>query len=211
MTERAPEEQSTPTGALSSAFDSALHGGSTHFRGGLRAIVSKNKTHHDLAMGDYFKHWDGQDIRNETDDVRRSRREDYSSLTRQYYNLTTDIYEYCWGQSFHFCRFARGESFSQAILRHEHFLAAIIGIKSDMKVLDVGCGIGGPAQGIVKFTGCHVTGLNLSEYQVNHANIYSQNAGLSHKLTFVHGDFMVSPCLSGNLCSYCSLFDFAYG
>ncbi|KAI8944151.1 delta(24)-sterol C-methyltransferase [Xylaria longipes] len=194
MRETALAEQSgTSTGAISSAFDSALHRGSTQFRGGLRAIVDKDKTHHGLAMDEYFKHWDGQDVENETEDVRRSRREDYFSLTRQYYNLTTDIYEYSWGHSFHFCRFSRGESFSQAMIRHQHFLAASIGIKDNMKVLDVGCGVGGPAQEMVKFTGCHVTGLNLSEYQVNHADNYSKSAGLSHKLKFVHGDFMAMP------------------
>lgn len=60
-----------------------------------------------------------------------------------------------------------------------------------MKVLDVGCGVGGPAREIVKFTGAHVTGLNLNEYQVSRATIYAEQERLSHKLKFVQGDFMV--------------------
>lgn len=62
-----------------------------------------------------------------------------------------------------------------------------------MKVLDVGCGVGGPAREIVKFTGCHVTGLNINEYQVQRATHYAKKEGLSEHLDFVQGDFMVRP------------------
>ena len=34
----------------------------------------------------------------------QERRDEYATLTRHYYNLATDLYEYGWGQSFHFCR-----------------------------------------------------------------------------------------------------------
>lgn len=61
-----------------------------------------------------------------------------------------------------------------------------------MKVLDVGCGVGGPAREIVKFTGCHITGLNINQYQVGRATSYAARERLSHKLKFVQGDFMVS-------------------
>jgi SAM-dependent methyltransferase len=108
-----------------------------------------------------------------------------------YYNLATDLYEYGWGASFHFCRFAYGEPFRQAIARHEHYLAHIMGIKEGMKVLDVGCGVGGPAREIVKFTGCNVVGLNNNDYQIERATRYAAKEGLSDKLSFTKGDFMV--------------------
>lgn len=41
---------------------------------------------------------------------------------------------------------------------------------ADVKVLDVGCGIGGPMRNICKFTGCDVTGLTLNQYQVDRGN-----------------------------------------
>lgn len=109
----------------------------------------------------------------------------------RYYNIATDFYENAWGESFHFCRFAQREGFSQAIARHEHLLAAHTGLKKGMKVLDVGCGVGGPAREMVRFTGCHVTGLNINEYQVERAKIYAKKEGLADKLDFVQGDFMV--------------------
>ena len=112
-------------------------------------------------------------------------------IQHSYYNLGTDLYEYGWGQSFHFCRFAYGEPFNQAIARHEHYLAHSIGIKQGMKVLDVGCGVGGPAREIAKFTGAHITGLNNNDYQIERATRYAQREGLAEQLKFVKGDFMV--------------------
>lgn len=59
-----------------------------------------------------------------------------------------------------------------------------------MKVLDVGCGVGGPARELVNFTGAHITGLNNTDYQIDRANYYAQKQGLSDKMVFVKGDFM---------------------
>ena len=112
-------------------------------------------------------------------------------MTRHYYNLATDLYEYGWGGSFHFCRFAYGEGFHQAIARHEHYLAHMMGMREGMKVLDVGCGVGGPAREIVKFTGANVLGLNNNDYQIARGNQYAAKEGLSNKLAFAKGDFMV--------------------
>lgn len=116
-----------------------------------------------------------------------------SPTANRYYNLATDFYEYAWGESFHFCRFAYGEVFSRAIARHEHYLASRMGINSDMRVLDVGCGVGGPAREMIKFTGCRVTGLTNNEYQIQRGRNYAKREGLSDKLDFALGDFMVRP------------------
>ena len=60
-----------------------------------------------------------------------------------------------------------------------------------MKVLDVGCGVGGPAREIAKFTDAHITGLNNNDYQIARATQYAYKEGLEKQLTFVKGDFMV--------------------
>lgn len=39
-----------------------------------------------------------------------------------------------------------------------------------MKVLDVGCGVGGPAQEIARFTECNITGLNNNDYRKFHSS-----------------------------------------
>lgn len=99
-----------------------------------------------------------------------------------------------WAQSFHFCRFAYGEPFKQALARHEHYLAHVMGLRDNMNVLDVGCGVGGPAREICKFSGANITGLNNNDYQIDRATWYAQKEGLADKLKFVKGDFMVCGC-----------------
>ncbi len=61
-----------------------------------------------------------------------------------------------------------------------------------MKVLDVGCGVGGPAREISKFADVHVTGLNINDYQIQRATRAAAISGQSDQLEFVKGDFMVS-------------------
>ena len=60
-----------------------------------------------------------------------------------------------------------------------------------MKVLDVGCGVGGPAREIVKFAGVNIVGLNNNDYQIERAANYAAKEGLSDHLSFTKGDFMV--------------------
>lgn len=112
---------------------------------------------------------------------------------RSYYDLVTDFYEEGWAQSFHFCRFGAGETLLQALARHEHYLAYKIKIDESMTVLDVGCGVGKPARQIATFTGCNVVGLNNNAYQVERATAHAAREGLSSKVSFVKGNFMVRP------------------
>ncbi|CAF9923927.1 MAG: Delta(24)-sterol C-methyltransferase [Heterodermia speciosa] len=172
------------------AFNKVLHGKSAEERGGIRSMLKKDPAAQKAAIEEYFKHWDNKAASTETEEIRESRKAEYATLTRHYYNLATDIYEYGWGSCFHFCRFAYGEGFYQGIARHEHFLAHMMGLRDGMKVLDVGCGVGGPAREIAKFSGVNITGLNNNDYQIERATRYAQKEGLSNQLSFRKGDFM---------------------
>ncbi|KAL8243847.1 hypothetical protein R6Q59_010105 [Mikania micrantha] len=176
--------------ASDAAFNKALHGKSSEARGGIMAMRNKDKDAQKAAIDAYFQHWDNKAAAEETDEIRQARRDQYADLTRHYYNLATDLYEYGWGTSFHFCRFAYGEGFHQAIARHEHYLAHSMGIRENMTVLDVGCGVGGPAREIIKFTGCKVMGFNNNDYQIQRALRYAQKHGLENKFAATKGDFM---------------------
>jgi sterol 24-C-methyltransferase len=63
-------------------------------------------------------------------------------------------------------------------------------LRPGMKVLDVGCGIGGPAREIARFTDTHVTGVNNNDYQLDRARKWTAKAGLTHLVDFKKGDFM---------------------
>ena len=169
-------------------FAKVLHGDGQH--GGYSALLGKDREAQQAAVDGYFKHWDNKGPQQETEADKQARLDDYSSLTKHYYNLVTDFYEYGWGSSFHFSRYYSGEAFTQASARHEHYLALKMGITEDMKVLDVGCGVGGPAREIQRFTGASIVGLNNNDYQISRANAYATKNGLADKLSFVKGDFM---------------------
>ena len=66
-----------------------------------------------------------------------------------------------------------------------------MGLRQGMKVLDVGCGVGGPAREIAKFASVNIVGLNNNDYQIERASNYAAREGLSDQLTFTKGDFMV--------------------
>ncbi|CAA6659151.1 unnamed protein product [Spirodela intermedia] len=100
-----------------------------------------------------------------------TRKNNYSDLVNKYYDLATSFYEYGWGESFHFADRWNGESLRESIKRHEHFLALQLGLKRGMKVLDVGCGIGGPLREIARFSSTSITGLNNNEYQIGRGRI----------------------------------------
>lgn len=117
----------------------------------------------------------------------------YADLVNKYYDLATDFYEWGWGQSFHFAPRYRGENFYASIARHEHWLALKMNIQKGAKVLDIGCGVGGPARTIARFADCHVTGLNNNEYQVQRANLHTKHSHQEHQCQFVKGDFMHLP------------------
>ncbi|TDZ26254.1 Sterol 24-C-methyltransferase erg-4 [Colletotrichum orbiculare MAFF 240422] len=179
--------------ASDATFEKVLHKGTGKDNVGMSAMLKKDREAQKAATEEYFRHWDNKNAQQETKEDREARTAEYDSLTRQYYNLATDFYEYGFGESFHFSRAALGESFSQSIKRHEHYLAHAINIKKDMKVLDVGCGVGGPAREIAKFTGAYITGLNINEYQVERANRYAKKQKMDHQLQYVQADFMNIP------------------
>ncbi|MCJ1481151.1 Delta(24)-sterol C-methyltransferase [Schaereria dolodes] len=186
----APMALETEDHSRDASFNKAMHGKSADERSSFIAMLKKDPQAQKAAVDEYFKHWDNKSAESETLETREARRAEYATLTRHYYNLATDLYEYGWGGSFHFCRFAYGEGFYQAIARHEHYLAHMMGLRDGMKVLDVGCGVGGPAREIAKFSGVNIVGLNNNDYQIERATKYARKEGLSDQLSFTKGDFM---------------------
>jgi len=63
-------------------------------------------------------------------------------------------------------------------------------LRPGMRVLDVGCGVGGPAREIARFSDVKIVGLNNNEFQVGRARRYTKAAGLEDQVRFVKGDFM---------------------
>ena len=66
------------------------------------------------------------------------------------------------------------------------------------KLLDVGCGIGGPCRMLADEFNCQTTGIDLSEVYVNTATQLSKLVGFESKTQFVQGDATQLPFPDGS-------------
>lgn len=78
---------------------------------------------------------------------------------------------------------------SDALLRENQILAERAGITADDTVLDAGCGVGGSAIWLAREHGCRVTGITLSQKQVDSAGANARKHGVADKLRFERRDF----------------------
>lgn len=117
----------------------------------------------------------------------------YAVSAHQFYNLVTDFYEFGWGSSFHFAVRRPGETMRASIARHQDFLGDKLGLRPEMTVIDLGCGVGGPLRHLARTTGARVTGININAYQVEKVRRYNRAEGLDGQCSAVEGDFLHIP------------------
>jgi len=77
-------------------------------------------------------------------------------------------------------------------------LAKLAGLGRDMRVLDIGSGLGGPARTIASELGCRVTGLELTDEFYRAATLLTARTGLGNQVTFVHGNALDMPFPDGS-------------
>ena len=73
------------------------------------------------------------------------------------------------------------------------FVSAALAPWASRKILDIGCGIGGPARFIAVDTGCHVTGIDLTESFVETGNHLSRLVGLEEHVMLNTGIALALP------------------
>ncbi|KIX05700.1 uncharacterized protein Z518_03672 [Rhinocladiella mackenziei CBS 650.93] len=166
--------------------------------------VAQKKGDFAKIVGTYTSHFGKNDDQaTVADDRRKKRQANAADLADSYYNFASAAYENGWSTHFHYTPFAPNDTIQSAMTFYEHRFAMLMGLKAGMKVLDVGCGIGGPAREIAKFIGCEVVGITINQYQVDRAIQLTAQGGLSDKCTFIKGNFLHLPFAS-------STFDAAY-
>jgi SAM-dependent methyltransferase len=72
-------------------------------------------------------------------------------------------------------------------------LAMQMGLNHEMKVLDVGCGVGGPSRFLAAQYGCQVTGIDLTEEYCKTARDLAERVRLSEYLTYRQADALDLP------------------
>jgi len=115
-----------------------------------------------------------------------------ADVANSFYNLATEFYEYGWGDSFHFGFRRSSEPHGKAIANSQNFVAQKLHVKDMDRVLDMGCGIGGPLRGVVRATGANVTGLTINAHQVRRAQEITRGLTpwMQERCHFVRQDYL---------------------
>jgi tocopherol O-methyltransferase len=122
-----------------------------------------------------------------------------NAAVERYYDTTLDLYEELWGEHVHHGYWdvgdspsAGGEDRHRATDRLVRELIAFARVPAGAAVLDVGCGIGGPALFLAGPHGCEVEGITLSALQVARAREKAQAAALADHARFSQRDALAS-------------------
>lgn len=123
-----------------------------------------------------------------------------NTAVERYYDITLDLYEDLWGEHVHHGYWDPGETPAThdgadrhaATDRLVRELVEHAAIPAGSRVLDVGCGIGGPALHLAGPHGCTVEGITLSARQAARANEKAHAAGLAHRARFHQQDALAT-------------------
>ncbi|KAB2810066.1 class I SAM-dependent methyltransferase [Phaeocystidibacter luteus] len=112
----------------------------------------------------------------------------------EYYNVAHTQYELGWklkeSHSMHYGYWDETtRSFTEALHNTTVVMAEKGGIKASHRVLDAGCGVGGPAMQIHEMTKAKVTGITITERQVHIATKEAKRRGVSEEVDFHEMDF----------------------
>jgi SAM-dependent methyltransferase len=72
-------------------------------------------------------------------------------------------------------------------------VADLAEIEAESRVLDVGCGIGGPARTLASEYGCDVVGIDIVEEYCRAATLFTERVALTDRVRFQHGDALDLP------------------
>ena len=115
---------------------------------------------------------------------------DHTETVEEYYDLCSELMVFGWGESLHFAPLSPQESLEESKTRHQRLMISKLDLHKGMKVVDVGCGIGGPMRRVVREAGVRVVGINTSKYQLGRAKSLNAEAGLDHMVDFLECSFM---------------------
>jgi len=112
----------------------------------------------------------------------------------EYYKDTENAYKDSWdldnSLAIHYGYWDRKvKSFPQSLLRMNEVMMEAAAIKSTDSVLDAGCGVGGSCIFLASTLGCHVTGISLSERQVEQAVANAKQRGVDSMVNFKVMDY----------------------
>ena len=115
---------------------------------------------------------------------------DHAETANEYYALSTAFMVSTWGESLHFAPLRPDEKLEQSKARHQRLMISKLELQQGMKVIDVGCGVGGPMRRVVREAGVRVTGVNINDVQLDMAKRLNAESGLDHMVDYEACSFM---------------------
>ncbi|MFJ9363927.1 methyltransferase domain-containing protein [Nocardia sp. NPDC101769] len=121
-----------------------------------------------------------------------------NDLVIRYYDATLDLYEGLIGGNIHHGYWEPGtppgsaDDRADAADRLVRVLAEYGGVTPQTRVLDVGCGIGGPAIILARELNCRVEGITLSAAQVHRATEKAVADGVADRTRFREADYFAN-------------------
>lgn len=114
---------------------------------------------------------------------------DYHQKIIDYYRDTENAYKDSWdlnnSLAIHYGYWdEKVRSFPESLIRMNEVMMKTADIKPSDRVLDAGCGVGGSSLFLASMLGCRVTGITLSERQVNKATGNAKKKGISGLVDF---------------------------
>jgi len=123
----------------------------------------------------------------------KSQATEHSSNPVLVYDRVTKGWELLLGDDLHFGYFENRQiPLSVATARLTRQMADWAQLRSETRVLDIGCGIGGPACFLAREVGCPVTGISTSNVGVEIAASRAEAQGLTDRVQFFERDAMAN-------------------
>ena len=115
---------------------------------------------------------------------------DHTETVNDYYDLCSEFMQFGWDESLHFAPLKPGETLEDAIVRHQRLMIERLQLHKGMRVIDVGCGVGGPMRRVARESGAEVLCVNNNAQQLEKAKRRNVEAGLDHLAEYMQCSFM---------------------
>jgi 27-O-demethylrifamycin SV methyltransferase len=110
-----------------------------------------------------------------------------------YYEALNQLLLEMFGHDWHLGYWLNASTYEEAAQRLNELMAGRLDASAGMTVLDVGCGVGGPACNLSVATGARVVGLSNSAAGVAEAERYTRERGLSEWVSYRLGEATAMP------------------
>ncbi len=123
---------------------------------------------------------------------------DHTETVRDYYDLCSELMQFGWNESLHFAPLTPEETLEESIVNHERLMIEKLRLQEGMRIVDIGCGVGGPMRRVAAESGAKVVCLNNNKQQLEEARRRNLKAGLDHKAEYIECNFMNMRVIEAN-------------